>query len=158
MIGPYSQDEEESLDALEAQLMDRQVPFSCMMKMYAEYLRDRIVAGMFDNAVSSEQLNLIVTYLQKAIASFDADNGDALRKPGRLVLWSLHDRSREENPTLAALSRCAVCCFYKEFGWDPDNEESPTPIPFYLLLLKQLDPDMGMGFLAYARTYLLASR
>lgn len=158
MIGPYSEEEINEFDALEEGLIDRQVPFGQMMRMYAEFLCTRIVAGRFEKIISSEYLRFIANHLQTAIASFDASNSDELRRPGKHELWTLSDRSESENPALAALSRCAVCCFHEDTRWDPDENESPTPLPFYLFLLKRVAPDMGMEFLSHAKAYLLTPR
>lgn len=155
MVEPYSEEEISEFDAIEEQLMDRPVPFGRMMKMYAEFLSTCILTGRFDQVIPPTQLNFIAKQLQEAVVSFEASNSDELRKPGKLALWALSDRSEKENPALAALSRCAVCCFYEDTNWNPDENESPTPLPFYLFLLKRLAPEMGMEFLKYARKYLL---
>lgn len=157
MIGPYSENEISELDALEEALIDGQVPFGRVMKMYAEFLLACIRAGRFNEVVSSVQLGFIANHLQTAIASFDAGNSDELRRPGKHELWALSDCSEEEAPGLAALSRCAVCCFHEDRPWNPDENESPTPLPFYLFLLKRVAPDMGMDFLHCAKVYLLAA-
>ncbi len=155
MVEPYSEEEISEFDAIEEQLMDRQVPFGRMMKMYAEFLSRSIGTGRFDQAIPLSQLNFIAKQLQDAVVSFDARDGDEFRRPGKLALWALSNHSEKENPALAALSRCAVCCFYEDTDWNPDENESPTPLPFYLFLLKRLAPEMGMEFLKYARKYLL---
>jgi len=157
MNGPYSEDEISELDAIEEALIDRQIPFGRMMKMYAEFLLTRILDGRFDEVVSSEYLSFIAKHLQAAIASFDASNSAELRRSGKRELWALSDRSEQEAPGLAALSRCAVCCFHEDTPWSPDENESPTPLPFYLFLLKRVAPGMGMDFLHYAKVYLLAA-
>jgi hypothetical protein len=158
VTNPYSRDEEKQLDAIEEELMEECVPFFQTMKMYAEFLHNCILVGRFSGTAPSAQLDLVAEHLQVAIASLGLDNSDELRVPGKLELWKLFSRSEKEHPTLAALCRCAVCCFHEEAGWDPDKNESVTPIPFYLFLLKRLDPEMGLEFLTYARRYLLASR
>ncbi len=126
-----------------------------MMKMYAEFLRSCILERRLGQITQSEELNLVAEYLRQAIVFLGGNNSDELRKPGRLELWALFRRFEEVQPALACLSRCAVCCFYEEAGWDPDTSESVTPIPFYLFLLKRLNPDMGLEFLEYAYRYLL---
>jgi hypothetical protein len=157
MIGPYSENEISELDALEEALIDGQVPFGRMMKMYAEFLLACIWAGRFDEVFSSQYLSFIAKHLQVAITSFDASNSDELRRPGKHELWALSDRSEQEALGLAALSRCAVCCFHEDTPWHPDESESPTPLPFYLFLLKRVAPGMRMEFLRYAKAYLLAA-
>ncbi|UKI05676.1 MULTISPECIES: hypothetical protein [Variovorax] len=155
MPGPYSEDEEKALDVIEDQLMAAQVSSARMMKMYAEFLRKCILARHFDSTVPSMQLVFISKHLLTAISSFGTDSGDELRRSSRRELWFLSDRFEKENPTLAALSRCAVCCCSEEGEWNPENSESLTPIPFYLFLLKRLDSNMGLEFLRYARVHLL---
>lgn len=155
MINPYTEEEEKRLDVIEERLVIEEVPFWRMMKMYAEFLRGCILAGRFDKAAPLAQLEFVAEHLQRAIVVLGADNSDELRMPSKLELWSLSDRFEKENPIQAALSRCAVCCFYEESGWDPGNSESLTPIPLFLFLLKRLDPDMGAEFLMYAGKYLL---
>lgn len=157
MTGPYSNEEEERLDIIEEQLVEKKTPFFLMMKMYAEFLRDCIHKKRFNQIADSKGLNVVAEYLKQAIAFLGSNNSDELRKPGRLELWALFRRFEDKQPALASLSRCAVCCFYEEAGWDPDTSESVTPIPFYLFLLKRLDPDMGLEFLEYAGRYLLDS-
>ncbi|MFS2099857.1 hypothetical protein ACCC97_12895 [Variovorax sp. Varisp85] len=155
MTEPYSEEEEERLDAIEEQLIEKKVPFFLMMKMYAEFLHNCILTGRFSQIAPSKELDLVADNLQQAIAFLGVDGSDDLRKPGRLELWALFRRFEEEQPALAGLSRCAVCCFYEEAGWDPDTRESVTPIPFYLFLLNRFNPDMGLEFLTYAYRYLL---
>ena len=157
MAEPYSAEETKCLDAIEDQLIENGIHFCQMMKMYAEFLQTCISVGHFDGAVSSAQLNGVSEHLQAAISSLGHENSDELRRPHRIALWTLFGSSEKDYPALAALSRCAVCCFYDEAGWNPDTSESVTPIPLYLFLLKRLVPTMGMEFLRYARRYLLAS-
>ncbi|WP_093179504.1 MULTISPECIES: hypothetical protein [unclassified Variovorax] len=155
MTEPYSEHEAEFLDAIEDQLMEKNVPFPRMMKMYAEFLRNCILAGRFNEAASSAQLDSVAEHLQVAIVGLGHDNSDELRRPHRIELWTLFDCSEKENPALAALIRCAVCCFYDEAGWDPDTSESVTPMPLYLFLLKRIIPTVGVEFLKYAQRSLL---
>lgn len=155
MTEPYSEEEAGCLEAIEDQLMGGDVPFSQMMKMYAEFLQIFISAENFKEAASSAQLSDVAEHLQVAISSLGHENSDELRKPHRIALWTLFGFSEKDNPALAALSRCAVCCFYDEAGWNPDTSESVTPIPLYLFLLKRLAPTKGMEFLRYAQRYLL---
>lgn len=155
MMSSYSPEEEKGLDFIEERLVAGGIPFRRMMKMYAEFLRDSIMAGQFDRSVSLAQLEIVAENLQSAIGVLGTSDSDKLRMPSRLALWSLSDRYEKENSTLSALSRCAVCCFYEESGWDHDGSESLTPIPLYLFLLKRIDPGMGMEFLRYASKYLL---
>lgn len=157
MTEPYSAEETECLDAIEDQLIEDGVPFRQMMKMYAEFLQTCISAGHFDEVAPSARLNDVAEHLQAAVSSLGHENSDELRRPHRIALWTLFGSSEKDYPALAALSRCAVCCFYDEAGWNPDTSESVTPIPLYLFLLKRLVPTMGMEFLRYARRYLLAS-
>ncbi|WP_143042997.1 hypothetical protein ABL840_25400 [Variovorax sp. NFACC27] len=158
MSNPHSETEEEHLDAIEDELIERQVAFSQMMKVYAKFLHSRLLAGQFNGVASPVQLDFVVEHLQVAITSLGLDGSDELRRPGRLVLWSLFDSSEGENPGLAALSRCAVCCFYEEAEWDPNTSEGVTPVPLYLFLLKRFNPDLGLEFLRYACRYLLDPR
>lgn len=145
-IGPYSEEEINEFDALEEELIDRQVPFGQMMRMYAEFLCTRIVAGRFDKIISSEYLSFIANHLQTAIASFEARNSDELRRPGKHELWTLSDRSESENLARAALSRCAVCCFHQDTRWDQDENESPTPLPLYIFFASGLLPIWEWSF------------
>ena len=155
MTESYSAEETECLNAIENQLIEDGIPFRQMMKIYAEFLQTCISAGHFDGVVPSVRLNDIAEHLQAAVSSLGHENSDELRRPHRIALWTLFGSSEKDNSALAALSRCAVCCFYDEDGWNPDTSESVTPIPFYLFLLKRLVPTMGMEFLRYARRYLL---
>jgi hypothetical protein len=89
-----------------------------------------------DSTVPSIRLVFISEHFLTAISSFGAIGGDELRRSSRRELWLLSDRFEKENPTLAALSRCVVCCCGEKSEWNPENGESLTPIPFYLFLLK----------------------
>lgn len=146
MPGPYSEDEERALDAIEGQLMAARVSSDRMMKTYAEFLRKCILARHFDSTVPSMQLVFISKPLLTAISSFGTDGGDELRRSSRRELWFLSDRFEKENPTLAALSRCAVCCCGEKSEWNPENSESLTPIPFYLFCSSDSIPIWGLSF------------
>ncbi|MDH6593892.1 hypothetical protein M2165_003781 [Variovorax sp. TBS-050B] len=152
MTGPYTPEEERALDAIEELLVDQQVSYAQMMKMYAGFLLDCISAGRFDTSISSTDLTLVAEHLRKVNETFELPDGTELRKPGRRELWSLVQAAEKEQPLLSALARCAVCCFYEDSGWNPDEKESPTPVPLYLLLLKRVDSEIGVEFLAYVRS------
>jgi hypothetical protein len=158
MNGPFSDAEEEELETLEYELTKGEVTYSRMMKMYAEFLLASIRRRQGAQQISpSLELDLLVQHLQTAIASFGTANSDEVRSACRVELVRLSRRLESERPDLAALLRCAVCCFYEEGGWDSDKEEDATPIPLYLFLLKRFDPDMAAELLAYVRTHLLDS-
>ena len=159
MSGPFSAAEEEDLETLEHELTSGEVTYRRMMKMYAEFLLASIKSGQVDKKIKpSIELDFLVQNLEAAITSFGTDDSDEVRRSRRVELVRLCSRVESERPDLAALIRCAVCCFYEEGGWDPDKEEDATPIPLYLFLLKRFDPDMATELLTYARTHLLSSR
>ncbi|MET3444165.1 hypothetical protein ABIC94_004974 [Variovorax paradoxus] len=156
MNGPFSDAEEEELETLEYELTKGEVTYGRMMKMYAEFLLASIRRRQGAQEISpSLELDLLVQHLQTAIASFGTTNSDEVRSACRVELVRLSRRLESERPDLAALLRCAVCCFYEEGGWDPDKEEDATPIPLYLFLLKRFDPRMAAELLTYVRTHLL---
>lgn len=158
MIGPFTEHEEEILDALELELLEKQIPYILMMKMYANFLRtlalEKFIEKPDDSSVETAQL---IQNLEMAIASFGTEYSDESRRSGRLELLGMIRPLEEKQMRLAALIRCAVCCFYDESGWNPDQEEDLTPIPRYLLLLRKFDPSIGLDFVAYVRTHLLSS-
>ncbi|SDI44750.1 hypothetical protein [Variovorax sp. OV700] len=158
MSGPFSDAEEEDLETLEHELTNGKVSYSRMMKMYAEFLLASIQSGQVDKKIKpSIELDFLVQNLEAAITSFGTDDSDEVRRSRRVELVRLCGRLEIEQPDLAALIRCAVCCFYEEGGWNPDEEEDATPIPLYLFLLKRFNPDMGAALLGYARMNLLGS-
>lgn len=93
-----------------------------------------------------------------AIAISDTEYSDESSSLRRLELLGVVEPLEAKQLRLAALIRCAVCCFSDESGWNPDQEEDLTPIPRYVFLLKKFDPGIGPDFVAYARRHLLSSR
>ncbi|MFM9925547.1 hypothetical protein VLK31_21330 [Variovorax sp. H27-G14] len=159
MIGPFSEVEEKTLETLEQALIDNKILHVQMMKMYAEFLFSLISSEKIERDFGfSSELTVVAQCVQSAIHSFGTDASDELRRQRRVELIKLCSRVEKEQPALAALARCAVCCVSDEEGWEPDLEEDSTPIPRYLFLLKKFDPNMGVIFLSYARTALLEFR
>ncbi|MGJ7573915.1 hypothetical protein ACSFBX_25530 [Variovorax sp. RB2P76] len=159
MIGPFSEIEEENIEILEHELIDNEIPYARMMRMYAEFLLALISTKEVTQKLGlSSELTLVAQHLRTAVRSLGTEVSDELRRPLRVELIGLCGRVEKKQPALAALTRCAVCCFSEEGGWEPDREEDPTPIPRYLFLLKRFDADIGMNFLLHARSVLLAAR
>lgn len=159
MIQPFSELEEKNIEILEHELTNNAIPYARMMRMYAEFLLALIATKEVEQKLGlSSELTLVAQHLQTAVRSLGKEVSDELRRPLRVELISLCGRVEKKQPALAALTRCAVCCFSDEGGWEPDREEDPTPIPRYLFLLKKFDPDMGMNFLTHAHAVLLAPR
>ncbi len=159
MIGPFTEHEEEVLETLESELLEKQIPYVLMMKMYAIFLHTLALETCAEKPDDSPaEMAQLIKNLEMAIASFGTEYSDESRKSGRLELWGMIKRLEQKQLRLAALVRCAVCCFYDESGWNPDHKEDLTPIPLYLFLLKKFDPGIGLDFVAYVRTHLLASR
>lgn len=156
MSGPFSVGEEKKIEELERALMDRKIPYARMARVYAEFLLALISGENFDKKLTrSSELIAVTRSLQSTINGFDSGASGDFRQPYRVELIGISGRVEKSQPALAALIRCAVCCFFFEEEWDPDLEEDPTPIPRYLFLLKKFDSSMGMEFLSYAKAHLL---
>ena len=79
MTGPYTPEEERALDAIEEFLIDRQVPYAHMIKMYAGFLLDCISAGRFDDSIPSADLAFVAAHLRQVSETFELRNGAELR-------------------------------------------------------------------------------
>jgi len=158
MSEPFNACEEKKIEELERALMDRKIPYARMARVYAKFLLALISGENFDRKLTrSSELIAVTRSLQSAIKGFDGGASGDLRQPHRVELIGISGRVEESQPALAALIRCAVCCFFVDEEWDPDLEEDSTPIPRYLFLLKKFDSSMEMEFLTYASTYLLSA-
>ncbi|WP_354423445.1 hypothetical protein [Variovorax atrisoli] len=155
MLGPFSDQELESLDAIEGQLILARVPGSRMIGMCANFLLSTVPRAHGKQFLVIEEEILLNMSLGLAVFDTGASNRSETIKASRMQLWRIHDHLQREQPSLAALARCAIFCLCDE-EWDPDSSEDPTPIPFFLFLLKRFDRAIGMDFLDYARAHLLS--
>lgn len=157
MIGPYTEEELEILDVLEEQLLQRQIPYERINAMYAAFLLDHLLKARFEPSVAPADVDSLIQHLRSVEDGLDYESKDEGSEIWRRVqLWQLHDRLNKEKSALAPWVRCAVCCFFTGEGWDEEQAEDPTPIPFYLMLLKEIRPPVEGDFLACVRIRLLS--
>lgn len=156
MFSPFSDQELEALDAIEGQLILAHVSSSQMIGACASFLLSIVLSEHEEQFLGSIENEVVLNInLRLAVFVTGANNRGEAIKAGRMRLWRIHDHLQCEQPSRAALVRCAIFCSGDE-EWDPDSNEDPTPIPFFLFLLKKFDPAIGMDFLDYARTHLLS--
>ena len=155
MTGPFSDHELESLDVIELQLIESQVSSARMKSACASFLLFIISREWSKRFLDSDGIELLLNENLKLVAFnfYAIDSGEEI-KNARIKLFGIFDHLQREDPSQAALIRCAIFCLHDE-EWDPDTQEDPTPIPFYLFLLKKFDLSIGMDFLAHVRTHLL---
>ncbi|AZD73938.1 hypothetical protein [Pseudomonas chlororaphis] len=147
MIDPQ---EIEDIESLESQLLGKGMSINDMVRHYAKLLLELVQNGKLKN-ISDEKLQEMAGYLKQAIVPGTLESNESLRQESFLKLWPMEKTYRESDPACSALARSVICCFGNESDWLRDGSGEETPLFYFYLYLKNLDPDAAQVFFEHFR-------
>ena len=147
------QKEIEEIESLEAELLTAGVSINQMVRRYASFLRQLIEGGAL-SGISSEKLEMMSSYLDKALMPGLLESDEEQRKSFFLALWPIERKYRDSDPVFANFVRCVICCFGNEEDWERDDTGEDTPLWYFFFYIKKVCPDIKNTFLQYFKDVL----
>lgn len=142
------QKEIEEIESLEAELLTAGVSINQLVRRYASFLRQLIEGGAL-SGISSEKLEMMSSYLDKALMPGLLESDEEHRKSFFVALWPIERTYRDSDPAFANFVRCVICCFGNEEDWERDDTGEDTPLWYFFFYIKKVCPDIKEGFLQY---------
>ncbi|WP_130910186.1 hypothetical protein [Pseudomonas sp. Sample_9] len=142
------QKEIEEIESLEAELLTAGVSINQLVRRYASFLR-RLIEGGALSGISSEKLEMMSSYLDKALMPGLLESDEEQRKSFFLALWPIERKYRDLDPVFANFVRCVICCFGNEEDWERDDTGEDTPLWYFFFYIKKVYPEVKNDFLQY---------
>ncbi|WP_332767021.1 hypothetical protein [Pseudomonas koreensis] len=138
----------DEIESLAADLLIADVSINQLVRCYARFLRQLIEGGAL-SGISSEKLEMMAFYLDKALMSGLLESDEEQRKRFFLALWPIERNYRDSDPVFANFVRCVICCFGNEEDWMRDDTGDDTPLWYFFFYIKNVCPDLKNNFLQY---------
>lgn len=138
----------DEIESLAADLLIADVSINQLVRCYARFLRQLIEGGAL-SGISSEKLEMMAFYLDKALMPGLLESDEEQRKRFFLALWPIERNYRDSDPVFANFVRCVICCFGNEEDWMRDDTGDDTPLWYFFFYIKNVCPDLKNNFLQY---------
>ncbi|WP_226501488.1 hypothetical protein [Pseudomonas sp. MWU16-30322] len=138
----------EEIEGLEARLLAANISINQLVRRYAGFLLQLIHDGSL-SSISTEKLNLMSSYLNKAVTPGTLESSHEQRSAFFVELWPIERQYRESDPAFANFVRCVICCFGNEEDWLRDDTGDDTPLWFFLFYIKKVCPDIKDKFVKF---------
>lgn len=148
MSDPKEIEEIEEIEGLEARLLAANISINQLVRRYAGFLLQLIHDGSL-SSISTEKLNLMSSYLNKAVTPGTLESSHEQRSAFFVELWPIERQYRESDPAFANFVRCVICCFGNEEDWLRDDTGDDTPLWFFLFYIKKVCPDIKDKFVKF---------
>lgn len=138
----------EEVESLEADLLIAGVSINQLVRYYADFLLRLIDSGALSD-ISPDKLDLMSTYLGKALTPGVIESSQEQRKGFFIDLWPIERQYRESDPVFANFVRCVICCFGNEQDWGRDDTGEATPLWFFFFHIKNVCLEIKKEFMNY---------